>query len=161
MNHGEVEQLRNFSLSERIYNSPSRVPWLHYDNRTMQIIDDLRDFWGKPIYLIRGGFEHGAGKETAVDFVASGLSTLDIFMGMSRICGSWGQYRGGSVHLDRRETADAIQHRWFGFKPHDRSILEQSLNRKYIGKEQDGWIYCAFQPECLELLALLEAGVAS
>lgn len=152
----EVNQLRNFTISEHLYGSKRIVPYANYDFLTMKIIDDLRDFWIKPIHLIRGGVEHGEGKETAVDFVCPGITMTQAILGMCRVNGSWGVYRGGSIHLDRRELDTSIQHRWVGFRPADREHLQATVNHKFIGKEKDGWIYCAFEDDTLRELVYLE-----
>lgn len=145
MNEQQVKRLRNFSVSEKLYGNRDPVPWEDFDRMTMEILDDLRDWWGRPIELIRGS--HGEGKETAVDAVCPGITPEETILGLSRLPCHWGYYRGGSFHIDRRPLEGWLYRRWMAFKPVNKVLLDRNGLGHLVGPEKDGWLYAEWKSE--------------
>ena len=156
MTEAEWQSLKWFK-NDRRNNAGVPLKKEGYSYATMIWMNELREHLNQPIMLIRGGGEHGEGKETAVDGVCK-ASLGQTFLGLTRLPGvSWGIYEGGSFHLDTREY-DVLPARWFGFRDTPERLAElQSFGwSSLIEKRKDGHIYMFYNtPHSFEVLSYL------
>lgn len=160
----DPKRLRYFDDTETLYGTTRLVNYRHYDMGTMLMLDDLRHYLMRGMFLIRGGVEHGDGKETAVDAVCPSASPEHLLTGLMRLSAHWGYYQGGSFHVDRRPVDGFLSRRWIAFRLiHRDALIERGFQNILIPSSSTAWAYCAMDRklswQALNLLVQVNSGL--